>query len=132
MGYCIEVELKQPIVIAHYNMDQCLEAINKLHETGRKYRWVSNPDNGKFNSLEEALDAWRYFCQKEPEGVVITEFTGEKYGDCEVLYRAIAPFVSRGLIVMTGEDGEQWKYVFDCGKVSRSERSEGWGEAEEL
>lgn len=42
------------------------------------------------------------------------DFTGEKYGDDTLLFKAIAPFVLKhSFIVMVGEDGAKWSWDFD-------------------
>jgi len=68
--------------------------------------------------LEDALEAWRWPVSIDPQSgdVVGIEFTGEKLGDEELLFKAIAPYVTEGsYTLMVGEDGEIWKWVFGSG-----------------
>ncbi len=130
MGYCVDISIggmdfpkdKVPAVLA---------AINALHlpenmkgsggswsggkQTSRCYSWTSNPGPGGFKTLTDAFHAWRYDAHEDPEGNVhLDYFSGEKWGDDEVLYGAIAPFVPEdGYIECRGEDGHQWRYLFD-------------------
>ena len=44
-------------------------------------------------------------------------FEGEKYGDDDLIFNAIAPYVEDGsYIQMNGEDGAIWRWVFENGK----------------
>ena len=138
MGYCITVIAN--IVIKKDCIAEALEAINALHEPslmekqagggcsdGRKwYSWVNNPPEGGFTDIVEAIDAWRYDAEpinnpygyQEVGDISIEHFNGEKWGDDEYLWKAIAPFVRNGSDVSyVGEDGEQWRFEFEDGKV---------------
>ena len=54
-----------------------------------------------------------------PKGEIVNlEFDGEKSGDEDILFRAIAPFVESGsFIEMRGEDGCQWRCLFHKGEL---------------
>lgn len=139
MGYCVTIELNVRIAPEHYR--SCLAAINNLHTDENLlklagggshggdasvrpvrdrlwYSWVNNPQEEGFKSLEEAFDAWRYSTEMDQhDGYLrVTYFQGEKWGNDEILWTAVAPFVARGCYaVMTGEDGEIWRYLFEKG-----------------
>jgi len=52
---------------------------------------------------------------------VIEYFDGEKWGDDEILFDTIAPFIDGGehggLITVHGEENEKWRYVFENGDM---------------
>jgi len=141
MGYCVTMELDVHIPVE--NRKKCLAAINELHSEknlsshahggsfmgGKEnddrpvrervwYSWVSNPGEDGFKSLEEAFDAWRYSTETDhkDDSLLVTYFQGEKWGDDGILWTAVAPFVAdKCSAVMTGEDGEIWRYLFEKG-----------------
>lgn len=137
MGYFITVELDD-VKISSENIDKCLEAINGMFtpkglsrggggtycngKTTKSYSWVGTPKNG-FKTLREALNAWRYATEADYSGaIVLTDFIGEKIGDDELLFEAIAPFVEDGGIAyFTGEDSSQWRYLFENGAVTEQQ-----------
>lgn len=89
-------------------------------KTTRHWSWVDMGDFQMSKTIEGVLEAWRW----EPEvdektgDVIGLEFHGEKLGDDEVLWKAIAPFVESGsFIEMHGEDGGQWTWNFVDGKL---------------
>jgi len=141
MGYCVDIAISASI--PSKNVNKCLEAINELHTDEnllknahgfgtRKevkvssyiwYSWVENPPNGKFPDLQTAFEAWRYKVTIDDKGnLVIDDFNGEKWGDDEIFYDTIAPFVKSGsLIEVRGEDGDTWRHVFENKQVKRQE-----------
>lgn len=120
MGYYINQRF-QKFRIPVEKQDACLEAIKAIGGgspnvgNGGGYSWVSEYANA--TSLTEAMNAWRWAIYPDPhQGGDVTEieFHGEKLGDDEVLWAAIAPFVDAGsYIEMSGEEGEVWRWVFN-------------------
>jgi len=123
MGYCITVECNG-MVIPKAKVKKALAAINAI-KPGR-YSWVDH--TGDFESLEDALSEWRYGAVEEDNGNVTIEcFNGEKSGDDEKIWQALAPFMKAGAEVeYHGEDGAQWKYVFDGKTYKELNRSTDW------
>ena len=136
MGYCVDINISGLNIVGAENIKGALAAINAMHDpkvlakqagggssTGERwYSWVRNPSDEGFKSLVDAMKAWRYDAGMDLEGetpvVTIECFDGEKWGDDEFMYEAIAPFVSEGCkIACLGEDGDQWRYTFNDGKV---------------
>jgi len=137
MGYY--VEMVTCVTIPKKNINACLNAINELHTDKNLlkyagggvfpkkgtvaeyawYSWVDNPPNGKFENLQKALLEWRYDNKVDKNGnVIITYFHGEKWGDDELLFKTIAPFVkNNSTIEVTGEDDNHWRYVFSNKQV---------------
>lgn len=141
MGYYATVDVTG-VVILKENVQECLDAVNELHSdsnlqskaTGGTsggvseipvrerywYSWVGNPTlRDDFPTLADAFKAWRYETAQRGDGSVeIVCFMGEKWGDDETLYSAIAPFVeSGGRIACRGEDDALWAYDFCDGKL---------------
>ena len=124
MGYCVSQE-NASFRISHQNVKKALAAIKALagEETikggsGPHFSWVDN-DYRAAKSLEDALDCWRWGVQMDAnENVIGISFNGEKLGDDERLFRAIAPFVeNKCFIQMRGEDGSMWRWVFEDGSM---------------
>ena len=150
MGYCVEMNCQ--ITIPKRKAGACLKAINALHtdenllkkasggsfggnsaslpiREQRCYAWVSNPPEGKgFKDLKTALGEWRYDVHVDPKGDIhVDYFNGEKWGDDEVLYDAIAPFVTKdGSIECRGEDGAQWRYLFNGKEAKQQSAKISW------
>jgi len=106
------------------NTQKALDAIKSLagKETitdsyGRHFSWV-HPEYEKAKTLFDAMSCWRWQPKTGSDGGVDgVYFTGEKYGDDPILFKAIAPFVEDGsYIEMQGENGEIWRWVFNNGK----------------
>jgi len=129
MGYII-YELGARVHINRHSFSLALTAIKSLHgrETcGRSdemhFMWI-NESASFLNAatLDEALFAWRWPVTDVDEdgNIVELEFRGEKYGDEDLLFAAIAPFVEpNSEIRMAGEDGTLWRWLFADGKVQK-------------
>ena len=132
MGYCVSMEISG-VIIPHEKVAECLAVINDLNTSANKnqFSWVSYPED-KFKTLRKAIEGWRYVGDFNEDGhFVIEYFEGEKCGDDEILYEAIAPFIDNGtehpgLITCRGEDGEQWRYAFENGKVENQQAKIIW------
>jgi hypothetical protein len=110
------------------NKAGALQAIKDLakdeHQAGSdqfdknwRYAWVSNKYKNA-ETLEEALAHWRWHAvvseNNDSGDIVAIDFQGEKLGDEEVLFTAIAPFVEKGsYIEIHGEEDCFWRWVFD-------------------
>lgn len=87
----------------------------------RWYSWMNGTSlgNGTCSSFEEGMTDWRYPVTVDDKGNVIgIDFEGEKLGDEDHLWKAIAPFVTPdSYIEMSGEDGDFWRWYFDGSTV---------------
>jgi hypothetical protein len=83
--------------------------------TIRWFSWMNGVDLSEIQTLEEMLESWRYETVIDADGnVVDLSFLGEKIGQEDLLWQAIAPFVEPGsFIEMSGEDGAHWRWIFD-------------------
>lgn len=119
MGYCIYVR-RINVKINRCNETAAMAAIRSLvgketikDDSGRHFSWVDRNFPEKRN-LPDMMKCWRWECVEDGNYFVVEEFLGEKYGDDEILFTAIAPYIEAGSeIHFIGEDGNEWKYVFD-------------------
>ena len=120
MGYCMYQE-DSDFFIKAKDKDGALAAIRALagketitDSSGRHFSWVSQgfEKSPTFNTI---MGEWRWQVSEDTNGdVVAISFEGEKIGDEETLFKAIAPFVKKGsFIEMRGEDGLMWRWIFD-------------------
>ena len=146
MGYCISMEISK-LTIAKENVSKALKAINALHKdqatmkkngagggswrAGKEtvhYSWVDQPPEGGFNDLVSAFDAWRYHAAVNDDGSVeVMHFNGEKLGNCDVLWKALQKLVPpKAEIRCRGEDGAQWRWIFQDGKFKEQDGEVIW------
>lgn len=119
MGYCISVQ-ESKFTIKKDNFQKALEAIQALHGKERiedsgdtHFFWVDY-DFYKIDNLNDMLKEWRWAPTFTNGDITDIDFTGEKYGDDDVLFKTIAPFVEAGSFIhFIGEDGNQWKFTFN-------------------
>ncbi len=76
--------------------------------------WESKEVAANAATIEEFLDEARWEPTIDKDGnITDLEFQGEKMGDEEHFFNAMAPHVKVGsYIEMHGEDGESWRWVF--------------------
>ena len=133
MGYCIEMT-DSCFVIKKENFEKALESLKSVfvpenmtcydYISGKKYphfSWVDTRTVLESETLEEALEEIRYTPQYDSDGNICrVDFTGEKYGDEDVFFAALGPYVeSNSFISFEGEDDETWKWLFNDGKVEQ-------------
>ena len=133
MGYCVTMDVSN-LSIPKDKKEDALKAINALHdpelmqkqagggvwkaggERTYHYSWVTNPEDGGFKDLVEAIKEWRYEAYEDEDGNVHIEyFTGEKLGNCNVLWKALAQYLTDGHIDCRGEDGALWRWEIKNG-----------------
>jgi len=92
-------------------------------EMGRWYAWVHTETVLQSQTLMEALEAWRWMPFINNDGDIDhISFRGEKMGQDEVLFQALAPYVtSDSYIAMRGEDGALWRWYFQNGSCLEQE-----------
>lgn len=73
-------------------------------------------------------DLMEYSFELDPDGNIMDiEFIGEKLYDDFSIFQAIAPYVKDGsYIEMMGEDGEQWRWVFQDGECQEIKATVSW------
>ena len=134
MGYCIE-QTDSNFIIKKENFRDALNNLKAVftpdkmtcidYIRGKKiphFSWVSTDIVLDAETLEEALEEIRYNPIFNGNGDIINvEFIGEKYGDEEIFFTALAPFVEKdSYISFEGEDGCKWTWWFNGKEVRQS------------
>lgn len=143
MGYYVDMNVN--VTIPADKADACLAAISALHSqvdelgsggswsNGKKihssFSWVDDIPEGGWEDLKQAFEAWRYHTYRHDNGDwSVGEFRGQKWGDDELLFKAIAPYVAEGSsVVCYGEDNNTWRYLFEGGQAIEEQGEVSWG-----
>lgn len=136
MGYYVE-QIGGKFTILSENFDRALSAIKALmknenemsggswsggKQTERWFAWVNTSTVLEATTLADALTEWRWEPEENEEGIYLINFRGEKWGDDDKLFHALAPFVKCGsYISFRGEDGALWQFYFEGGKMKEKE-----------
>jgi hypothetical protein len=128
MGYCMS-QTDSHFVMTKRNAKDALKAIKALagretihdgpNQSCAHFSWVDTEDFLNTNSFATAMRAWRWDVDEDDAGNILgIHFEGEKIGDENLLFEAIAPFVNSGCFIeMCGEDDYHWRWKFDNGGV---------------
>lgn len=120
MGYSMYM-LKSSFFMAQEYKLKALQAVKDVanqkasqEDVLSSFAFIETSDLLKASSLEEALRRWRWLSEADADGNIVSiEFVGEKLGDDEVLFSAVAPYVQEDSYVqMVGEDGTVWRWFF--------------------
>lgn len=132
MGYCIKMT-ESKFTIKKENFETALKSLKAVfvpenmntydYINGKRYPHFSWVDTNKvLDSLNitEALTGIRYIPQFDQNGDICNvKFIGEKYGDEEIFFKALAPYVESGsYLCFKGEDGDTWKWSFNGESVA--------------
>lgn len=114
MGYNVFV-LQTRFSIASQNIEAAWRSVKSLSVRLESPAFVRRNESAKAADLAAALFEWRWPAEFDDQGNLIDlEFTGEKLGDDQILFAALAPFVNAGsFIVVAGDDGKVWRWRFD-------------------
>lgn len=95
--------------------DDTAEMSGYDQKRGSRFAWMNGVEPTNWDSLEDAMAGWRFPIERDTNGNVVgISFTGEKAGDEQELFAAIAPFVETGsFIEFEGADQYMWQYTFD-------------------
>ena len=142
MGYYMD-QMESDFKIKKENFSAALVAIKALAEQleekasggsfgpnriERWFSWVVTSEFVDAKTLVDAIKAWRWQAQLNSDGdISALYFEGEKLGDDEVLFDALAPFVEDGsYIQMSGEEDAMWRWVFKNGVMLESYPTISW------
>jgi hypothetical protein len=127
MGYYI-YQHETEFHIKKENFEKALAAIYKIAEeeieSAKKSKYPDqNPQFGwtscktllECKTLADALIEWGWEPICDDSGDISDiQFSGEKLGEEEVLFKTLAPFVEKdSFIVIEGSDSKWWKWLFD-------------------
>ncbi|MEK6832646.1 MAG: hypothetical protein AABY32_01250 [Nanoarchaeota archaeon] len=120
----IHVNTFMRVVIENKNIEKCLKVMSKIKNECSGI----DPAKNKYNDIEEAFNTWGYDCFIEENGnAAIGERLSEKWWNDDILWKKIAKYVTPdSFIEFSGEEGEEWKYIFGNGKMIEYERSKEW------
>ena len=129
MGYCIDATGN--VLIKEGEFHIAIDCFKKLMHRDLKsgphgFSWVSS--DRVINFLESDYD------EKRKLKYVLREFRygfdcflGEKWGDDEFLWEALAPAVDDGCTIeYHGEDGHKWRYLFKDGEAKQQNAIITW------
>lgn len=127
MGYHVE-QMDSQFFVAAEAIPSLIESVHKLAESGQYY-WVRDSYKDS-NDVKNIFYCWRWHVGLDDKGNIShIHFEGEKLGDDEVLFKAIAPFVQDGsFIEMRGEDNAMWRWKFSNGKLKEIYPEVIWGD----
>jgi hypothetical protein len=103
------------IAIGETSKDLLFGGERRGNEIVRHFAFINHEKVLNAVNLEEAL----YYCRWAPEfdqqgNIIDIEFTGEKYGNEDILFNALAPFIEEGsYITMVNDRREIWRWRFD-------------------
>lgn len=127
MGYSI-VQLETHFCIPADRQSGALSAIKSLQgrETNKgggtpHFSWIDPEVFAGAMDLADVLSAWRWTPEFDESGDIVSiEFTGDKIGDEDILFGAIAPFVAaQSYIQVACDDGAVWRWLFIDGTVHK-------------
>jgi hypothetical protein len=133
MGYEMRC-LRSKLLFVEGTEQRALEAIQSLvgQETcvggGQEPHFMfinSSDDFATAPTLWDALIAWRWLPLWDDQQDRLGEFnfTGQTYGDEDLLFQTLAPYVrADSYILMAGEDGVIWRWFFSEGRVQKKLR----------
>lgn len=121
MGYYMSMRNCE-FTILNKNKQKALESLKEFASNKQKRNsniaWSASSEIIASENLVEAFEACRYGVEENENGdIFYLYFNGEKLGDDEEIFNAIAPAVEDGsFIEMQGENGYLWRWVFQDGK----------------
>ena len=131
MGYSIFI-LETNFCVTKENTDLVLAALKRLCQSQRivslnnetfaaanqDLAFVKNESVVNASDIYDALSEVRWSPHLDDEGNIENlEFTGEKLGDEQLLFDAIAEYVEdNSYVVVAGDDGKVWRWRFEDGK----------------
>ena len=128
MGYCMK-QRGSRFRMAAEKLPAALAAVQALAEQKTSFQWVDS-NFAQASTVAEILEAWRWEGEFDPITGDLTDihFIGEKLGDEEILFQALAPFVDKeSFIEMEGEDGDLWRWTFDGQQMIEQVARITWG-----
>jgi hypothetical protein len=116
MGYHVE-HVDSDFFVAAEVIPSLIETVRNLVESGQ-YSWIRD-DYKDSEDVVKIFNSWRWNIEQDKHGNIVgIGFLGEKLGDDEVFFKAIAPFVKHdSFIEMVGEDHAMWRWKFVKGKM---------------
>lgn len=114
MGYSISL-VESCCFIPKKKIQEAVQVLRTFQESGRSLQWERGEE---WHTLKEALRNYRWGSTSHEGNLYVTEFLGQSLGQDDKLFRLLAPFMQDNTyLLMLGEDGEVWKWVFKRGEM---------------
>ena len=125
MGYCMEL-VDWDFEIKADKKESAFKAVKKLIAKLNRRKYYS-PYQIK-SDLFDTVVGLDWELQEDDKGNInAAVFLGEKLGDDDMLFAALAPFVTKGsYIQMSGGDGGCWRWIFDGKKCKEKHAKVSW------
>lgn len=98
---------------------------------GKEIKWFSwlNDFDWSQDDVKVFLEAVGFMVGVDADGDITRLDYDSKTGQEELLFTVIAPFIESGSEVeWSGEDGEQWRWIFENGKMYQQSSERTWNE----
>ena len=116
MGTCVTMEFYD-VEIPKDKIPQAAQILTDMDT--RIYSWIRQRYS-RTGDIRQMLREWRYETEYDVNSnIVITEFTGEKIGDDDLLWRALAPCLKNWSFITLDMEGEHYKWEFDNGQMRK-------------
>jgi len=111
----------------------CIKAPNKSAALAALKAARTRADIGTATTLEEALKflSWEADNQDSPGDIDWLAFDGDRYGDEDAMFHALAPFVESGSTIEAEAEGEPFRWRFEDGKLFIDQGHVLYAESEE-
>ncbi len=113
--FCIKAANHQKVMLAIKG----LAGKETIVDTEAHFYFVRTKDFLAAKTISEIFDAWRWSIDTNYNGDISgINFIGEKLGDDNIFFQAIAPYVEEGsYIQMFNDSGKTWRWCFENGKM---------------
>ena len=127
MGYSMHLDHAGFDLDMAHERDMVLAA-RALADQHDHIRWVDKAELREATTIKEVFSAFGWRIRIDIDRAVRDVlFEGEKLGDEDLFFGAIAPWVASGsYIEMVGEDGDRWRWVFDGVTVKQVQPKVSW------
>lgn len=117
--FCIKSENKAAALAAVKALASQRDKMSRGSSTGEKwFAFVTTESFLNAETLEDALWAFRWDAETSLSGdIAELSFAEERYGDEDVLFAALAPFVVSGSYIKATADDEPFRWRFQDGKL---------------
>ena len=117
MGYCMS-QMKGKFMLKNENVSGAWKTVKELFKEEKEIGWATQDEIENCSSFEQVMDVCSFKITSNENGDYDSiDFIGEKHGDQDIIFNAMARYVEDGsYIQMLGEDGTIWRWVFENGK----------------
>lgn len=118
-------QMEEKFCIKSANCPNVVDAIRALEgkETNLTpephFYYIAPKDVSSAKNIVDLFKAWRWEIEFDNQAdISYVQFIGEKLGDEDILFQAIAPYVEDGSYIQVfDDDGRIWRWCFDEGRM---------------